>query len=68
MGEVTEMLLEEVADADEHLTADIEDNAPTFHLGSFQVSIITFIISQVMKYREICIKYNQYLKKLYFHM
>ena len=43
MGEATEMLLEEVADADEHLTADIEDNAPTFHLGSFQVSIITFI-------------------------
>ena len=28
----------------------------------------TFIIWQVMKYREICIKYNQYLKKLYFHM
>ena len=27
-----------------------------------------FIIWQVMKYREICIKYNQYLKKLYFHM
>ena len=28
----------------------------------------TFIIWQVMKYREICIRYNQYLKKLYFHM
>ena len=27
-----------------------------------------FIIWQVMKYREICIKYDQYLKKLYFHM
>ena len=30
--------------------------------------IYMFIIWQVMKYREICIKYNQYLKKLYFHM
>ena len=25
-----------------------------------------FIILQVMKYREICIKYNQYLKKVIF--
>ena len=33
------------------------------------IQIIGFInIWQVMKYREICIKYNQYLKKLYFHM
>ena len=31
-------------------------------------ALSTFIIWQVMKYREICIKYNQYLKKLYFHM
>ena len=29
---------------------------------------IFFILWQVMKYREIRIKYNQYLKKLYFHM
>ena len=28
----------------------------------------TFILWQVIKYREICIKYNQYLKKLYSHM
>ena len=27
-----------------------------------------FIIWQVMKYREICIKYNQYLKKLFSHV
>ena len=33
-----------------------------------RVVITLFIIWQVMKYREICIKYNQYLKKLYFHM
>ena len=33
-----------------------------------EVRELSFIIWQVMKYREICIKYNQYLKKLYFHM
>ena len=32
------------------------------------VAMTLFIIWQVMKYREICIRYNQYLKKLYFHM
>ena len=31
-------------------------------------ALLHFIIWQVTKYREICIKYNQYLKKLYFHM
>ena len=30
--------------------------------------LVSFIIWQVIKYREICFKYNQYLKKLYFHM
>ena len=35
-----------------------------FKVGGINI----FIIWQVMKYREICTKYNQYLKKLYFHM
>ena len=39
------------------------------HSGCLLSQILfLFIIWQVMKYREICIKYNQYLKKLYFHM
>ena len=44
------------------LTSDYEKG------GLKMIDINIFIIWQVMKYREICIKYNQYLKKLYFHM
>ena len=36
------------------------------HQGLLAPQHLIFIIWQVMKYREICIKYNQYLKKVIF--
>ena len=36
-------------------------------VSGFELSIMSFIIYKVMKYRKILIKYNAYFKKAVFH-
>ena len=52
---------------DKSMRERVEPRLVSVHIH-VQIKYKDFIIWQVMKYREICMKYNQYLKKLYFHM